>query len=344
MGPASLLLRAPFAGVTRALGGSEIWQYRAGAVACVLPLAALGAHAGDLMRRRGSRPALGNAVAVLTVANPASWQALQSGHPEELLGAAACVFALLATLGGRATAAGLALGAAVATKQWALVAVAPVLLATPSGRARGVVAAWAVGVAGVFYGAMLLGDPSAFLRVNTHAATLPAVGSMNLAYLSLRGAGAVHLAAGSTTYALPSWLGPLLHPAVVIASIPPAVWLWRRRPSAPASSWLLLLAFVLLVRCAFDPGDWTYYHVPMLAALAVSQATQPRPQLSLMIVATAGLAVVTNIEPGIAQGVLYAALALGVLAAMLQKLYRPDSVVVCAPERWDVRTHHSTAV
>src|SRR5439155_12940551 len=47
-----------------------------------------------------------------------------------------CVGAVLAAGRGRPTAAGVMLGVAVATKQWAIVAVAPALVAAPAGRRR----------------------------------------------------------------------------------------------------------------------------------------------------------------------------------------------------------------
>ena len=67
-------------------------------------------------------------------ANPVTLYALQDGHAEELLGAVLCVAAVLAAQRGRGGLAALALGLAIANKQWALLAIGPVLLALPPGR------------------------------------------------------------------------------------------------------------------------------------------------------------------------------------------------------------------
>ena len=69
----------------------------------------------------------------LCVANPLTLRALEIGHPEELLGAVLCVAAVLLAARDRPLWAGLLLGLAIANKQWALLAVGPVLLALPDG-------------------------------------------------------------------------------------------------------------------------------------------------------------------------------------------------------------------
>lgn len=297
MGPLSLILRVPFAAVARALGGGELWQYRAGALPCTLALAGVAAAVADQLRRRGVRDGAGVAVALLVVVNPASWQALQLGHPEELLGAALCAAAMLAALGGRPVAAGITLGLAVATKQWALVAVAPVTLAAVGPRAPLKVVLLAGGVAGGFYAIMLVGDPAEFVRLNRRAASLPAIGTANLIHAVLEPLGLVHIAPGTSTYELPRILGAALHPAVVLASVPLALWHRRSRAATHPSSWLHLLALALLVRCAFDPGDWVYYHVPMLTALAAAEAWREQPSFALPLLGVAGLWLVSVLPP-----------------------------------------------
>ncbi len=68
------------------------------------------------------------------VANPITLRALELGHPEELLGAALCVASVLLAERDHPLLAGLALGGAIANKEWALLAVGPVLLTLPSRR------------------------------------------------------------------------------------------------------------------------------------------------------------------------------------------------------------------
>ena len=77
------------------------------------------------------------------------------------LGAALCAGAVLAAARGRAVWAGVLLGCALATKQWAALAILPMLLAAPRGsrmRAGGVMAA----VAGLLVAPMMIVDPGRF--------------------------------------------------------------------------------------------------------------------------------------------------------------------------------------
>jgi len=59
----------------------------------------------------------------LLVASPAASWALKEGHPEELLAAALCVGGMLLVLRGRISSGAILLGLAVASKQWAILAV-----------------------------------------------------------------------------------------------------------------------------------------------------------------------------------------------------------------------------
>src|SRR2546421_338648 len=72
------------------------------------------------MERRGRSWWIRLVVAGLCVVNPVTFKALWWGHPEEVLGAALCVGAVLAAGRGRTGTGGLLLGLAIATKQWAL--------------------------------------------------------------------------------------------------------------------------------------------------------------------------------------------------------------------------------
>src|SRR5437667_17563 len=74
----------------------------------------------------------------------ATCAALRLGHPEEVLGAGLVVLASLWAVEGRSPAAGVALGLALATKQWAVIAALPVIAAAPRQRLR--LAAVALGV------------------------------------------------------------------------------------------------------------------------------------------------------------------------------------------------------
>jgi len=122
MGGFAVLAQAPFAFAAKLAGAGELGTYRAGVLACLLAAAAVGL---GLVRERGLRPEAELVVPALAVLTPASLVAVRDGHPEEILGGALCIAAMLLA-GRRAVWAGVALGLAVATKQWALVAVVPV--------------------------------------------------------------------------------------------------------------------------------------------------------------------------------------------------------------------------
>jgi hypothetical protein len=128
----SLVERAPFALLPGLWGGGQLAVYRMVAVPCLLAGAAFAVWLCAQMRGAG-RPALWRAAAVgVCVANPMTLQALELGHPEELLGACTCAAAVLVAARGRALWAGVLLGLAIANKEWALLAAGPVLLALPS--------------------------------------------------------------------------------------------------------------------------------------------------------------------------------------------------------------------
>jgi hypothetical protein len=85
-----------------------------GSIPCVGAAGLLGLSIARWMERRGaSRPAC-IATIVVSMVNPLTWEALALGHPEELLGGALCVGAVLAALRGRSTRAALLLGLAAA--------------------------------------------------------------------------------------------------------------------------------------------------------------------------------------------------------------------------------------
>src|SRR4051794_9179184 len=95
MGWFAILFRAPV--VFFARHGSSLLEYRVGNMPCVLVLAALGVWLASQMRARNSASLLAAAVVLaLAVLSPMNWHALADGHPEELLGAALCVAAVIA--------------------------------------------------------------------------------------------------------------------------------------------------------------------------------------------------------------------------------------------------------
>src|SRR6478609_10438082 len=128
MGPVSLVLRAPFASASRLFDANLTWHYRAGLFPCLLLSALLALALARRSRAHGHHPLFTAAVALLAFVNPLTWSAIHAGHPEELVAATAVVAAALLALDRRWTLAALAIGLAIATKAWALLALAPLLL------------------------------------------------------------------------------------------------------------------------------------------------------------------------------------------------------------------------
>ena len=102
-------------------------------IPCLIAAALLAVWLVARMRALGhGRLARAHGARACASSNPVTLYALQYGHAEELLGAVLCVAAVLAAQRGRAGWAGLLLGLAIANKEWALLAVGPVLLALPA--------------------------------------------------------------------------------------------------------------------------------------------------------------------------------------------------------------------
>jgi hypothetical protein len=280
MGPLSLFMRAPVAAL---VGANSIWAYRIGALLCLLATIGLGAL---LVRRAGTTAAA--IAATLLIVNPVSLDALRLGHPEERLGSALCVIALLLAR-ERQIAAGIALGAALATKQWALIAIAPVLLAAPRA-ARRQLALTAGGVAAAMIAPVALADPHAFIEAMHH----PAFGVAAMRTGNLWGWAAttnhISLGAGESamTYVVPGWLQHGAHPFVALLTLGLGVAALRSRR---AINPLALLALLMLARCALDPWDHAYYHAPFLAALIAWEVLEARrtPWLSAFSAGALGI-------------------------------------------------------
>jgi hypothetical protein len=309
----SLVLRAPFALMTDIWGGGELAVYRMVALPCLVAAAALGVWLVADMRRRG-RPPLARGVALaLCVANPLTLNALEVGHPEELLGGALCVAAVLLAARGRALWAGLLLGAAVANKEWALLALIPVLLALPSRRRLCLLSA--AGVAGAILAPPALVHAGGFLAA-TRATATPSSSIFQpwqiWWFLGHHGA----IVRGTFGRIKPDyrtgppWTGELSHPLVVAVMLPLGGLLWWRKRRAtrgsvglPASvsaggdihrhavaaerEALLLLALLLLARCMLDTWDTTYYMLPFLLAMTAWECRGERGLPALALLASA---------------------------------------------------------
>jgi hypothetical protein len=144
----SFLLRAPFALSTLLWGGGSLAVYRMVAVPGLLAGAVLGVMLWSLRERAhpGARWSL--IVVALAAGNPLTSRALSFGHPEEILGAALCIGAVLAAIAQRPWLAAVLLGLALGNKAWAVLAIGPVLVALEQRR-------WAVLAVACTIGALL---------------------------------------------------------------------------------------------------------------------------------------------------------------------------------------------
>jgi hypothetical protein len=147
MGPLSLVLRAPFAALSLITGGGgKIDQYdaayRLGVFPCALFGGALGLTLFAIAERLGRGPLVKYGALVLCAINPLTVKALTYGHPEEIVGGALLVGAMLAAIYQRAVTASILLAAAIATKQWAILGAPAVLMCCHGRRSAGRYSGW----------------------------------------------------------------------------------------------------------------------------------------------------------------------------------------------------------
>jgi len=324
MGPLSLWLRWPAALLADAVGGGDLAVYRLGALACLLVPAVVVTGLARLLDRRG---ALGRNEILLLVAvlslNPVTLRALELGHPEEPLGAALCLGAVVLAATNRVGPAGVVLGLALATKQWALFAVLPTLLAAPGTRAAASrILVPAAGVAALAYLPMLAADPGAFAAaLDRPVGGLGEMRPANLWHALVAEGRATSIGGGESVEVqlVPQWLRTVAHPGIALLALGvPAAWWWRRRARATVAQALGLLALVFLLRCWLDPWNHEYYHLPMLLALGAYETLGRgrAPVLTLGSSALLWVVFARLAEPGLgpAIDVLYLAWALPLTA------------------------------
>jgi hypothetical protein len=270
MGPFASLAQAPFAAIS---SGGELVAYRWSAFPCLLAVGLLGLYLAHLARRRGMPPVGQALIAGLCLFNPLTIEALDMGHPEELLTAALAVAAIATASEGHRYRAAVLLGLAVASKQWAVIAILPVLMALPSSRIRVAVVSGAI--VAVLTLPALIAAPNTFSEVNRTAASMGGgiVTPWSFWYPTAEVI-TEHHEVGSTHFTghvhrVSPLVGSLAHPLIVFLAfgLPVAVALWRRGFRLSGAEAMALLALLALLRCALDPVDNVYYHVPLLLAL-----------------------------------------------------------------------------
>ena len=264
----SLALRAPFALIASLANGSRLLIYRLSALPCLLALAALGAWIAMRLRAAGRGRLTAALTLAVCLANPMTYYALKIGHPEEVLGAVLCVVAVLAALRGHANWAGVLLGLAIANKEWALVAVGPVVIALPAKRIQALLVA--AGVAGALLAPIALVSGSvktASSRIAVHDGGTIFYPQQIWWFLGTPGHWVPSMR-GQIIQGFrlpPSWLAGRAHLLIVWIGLP-LTWLAARR-RMPRENALALLALLLLLRCMLDPWDLIYYPLPFAVAL-----------------------------------------------------------------------------
>jgi len=286
MGSLSILVRLPFAALADLMGGGELLAYQLGSIPCVAAAGVLGLAIARWMERRGASAGACIATVVFCMANPLTWEALRLGHPEELLGGALCVGAVLAALRGHAGRTGLLLGLALATKQWALIAVLPALAALPARRLRMVLLAGAVAAALTL--PLAAGNAGGFQDATRQAAwggerVHPWNAIWPVAVVEDRVISIGDEERVVTVRVLPTWLAHLMHPLIVLIAVPLTTAWWFSRRRTPDDA-LALLALLFLLRSLLDPVNNAYYHVPFLLSLAAWEAIARRgpPVVSML--------------------------------------------------------------
>ena len=331
----SFLPRIPFMALAHGLGGGDLAVYRAGAFACLLAAAALAWALLSSLAPAQRVAGAGLGVVALCLGAPVLLRVLSSGHPEEALGGVLCVAAVLLALRDRPVWSGLALGLAVATKQWALIAGLPVLVAAP--RRRGALLLAAAGAAAAVELPFLLADTGHYAAVSKGTTDTGRLFHPQQVWWPLRHAHTIlerfsdGTARQLVVYTGTSWVSRISHPLIVALAAPlTALHLVRRRRTrGPAHDALLLLALLLFLRCLLDPWNVSYYVVPALFALTAWEARPGRiPAFALFVAAATYLSFVVAPRHlgGDAVAACYLAWAVPAAVGMAARLYAPAAV------------------
>lgn len=278
MGQFATLAQASFAALA---GPGELSEYHWASLPCLFAAGLLGLYLAGLARRRGA-PVLSRAlIAGICLVNPLTFEALRLGHPEEILTGALAVAAVASASEGKDRRAAILLGLAIASKQWAVIAILPVLMALPARRMRAGLVAAAVALILTLPG--VLAAPDAFVEVHDNAASTGRIVGPWSAWYPIATVVTEHYTVGSTqltavVHEAPPLVGSLSHPLIVLLAIglPLALALHRQSFRLSGSDAMALLALLALLRCALDPVDNLYYHLPLLLALFGWDALAPR--------------------------------------------------------------------
>jgi hypothetical protein len=334
MGSFSLLLRTPPAIASNLVDGGDLLVYRSGVFICGLAAGLLAVFLAMSMIRRGRPWTIWALVAAAIVVNPLTYQAAYWGHPEEVLAAALTVGALIASGRRRWLLGGLMLGAALATKQWAALAVVPALIAAPAGtRVR--LALTAAAMAAALTVPMLAADPDRFQAAQemvssassyTHTVTATNLWWPFASQSTDEGIDGFGQTTTITQYSLPDDVGRVLHLGVIAVALALSLLYARRRGRGNPDDLLQLVALLFLLRCVLDPLTFSYHHVPFLIALISFEALR-RPVPVLSAVAIGALLLMNEVVVPLGEPVLinafYLAWTIPLAGVMALSLFAP---------------------
>jgi len=308
--------------------------YRWASLPCLFAAGLLGLYLAGIARRRGAGALTQFLLAALCLVNPLTFGALENGHPEEVLTAALAVGAVATASEGHGRRAALLLGLAVASKQWAVIAILPVLMALPDRRWRAALASGGIVLALTL--PFLVAAPGSFWEVHGNAASTGRVVTPWSVWYPIADETNEELQVGDTRLTAevtraPRLVGAVSHPLIVLLAfcLPLALALRRGRFGLSGSDAMGLLAFLALLRCALDPVDNFYYHVPLLLALLGwdAYAAHGLPVRSLLGVAAALFFGhwAHNLSDVAAFNTTYVTVALAASLAIWVALFRPFS-------------------
>jgi hypothetical protein len=220
-------------------------------------------------RARGTGAPGQVAIVALAIFNPLVRSALVYGHPEEILTTAFAVAAVACAAERRAMAAAVLVGLAMASKQWAVLALFGVLAMLDGERVR--VCAVAVAVAAACSLPAVVLAPASFVdnQLGLAAARYRSPAALTWLFL-LAPAGVRHLSSGLVASGprLGSAVAGLLHPLIIALGAVIALFMRRRGGArSPRDALLPAVALAFLLRCTLDPATMPYYHLPLLATL-----------------------------------------------------------------------------
>jgi hypothetical protein len=306
MGPLSIVLRAPFAALGQLVGhGGKVNyyldDYRFGVFPCLMAAGILSIALVRIMEREGRSVVIRAVVVILSVVNPVTLRSVHFGHPEEVLGAALLVGSVVAAVRGRIWLAAVLLALAIVNKQWAFIALpsAALIIALAAGRDRIRGPALILAAVGLLLTVpLLIVDAGSLLKTFRNLADLRGtyVFPADIWYPF-----APHLSAERAAHSLrglkqmPDWLGAVARPMILAMGFALPLVFARRVAANLQQRALPLLALVMLLRCALDPADNGYYHVPFFLALLAADALNGR--IYATIVAAILLQVPTTVAP-----------------------------------------------